>query len=734
MTDAHPDPDAVRELVRHLFGGVPPATSARVEVAWSGPEKDPNVNRAKLFDVADHAAIVDKIVLLNQVVGQNVYLAAGLRNCAARHDRRNGRDAVVAVTALWTDFDEPGAAEAAVPRLEAMGLLPTLVVITGRHPNLRAQFWFLLDEPTTDLDRVEKAHRRLVQELGGDKQAVNADRLMRAGGTVAWPKKVGRITEPTAIMDAWPTHSGSYTFAEVEERLDAALGAVAVLQDAELPQSAEQARRLTQGERIERSQLPGQWHENVRDYVAHMVQGGANLETILSLAGQFQMVGYTLAQTEKDMRQMAEGAFAKFAPTSTSVVSIGAAPGLRPGRDGRFRATLDNVTQAIGAPDFCGYDIRLDQFRGELMLSPAGRDEWLPFEDADGVMLRTQLSRRGFAEVSGRLMSDALTLVAKHHAFDSAILWLDTTLPEWDGVPRVERFLSTYFAAADTAYARAVSRYMWTAMAGRVLSPGIKADMVPTFVGAQGCGKSTGVAALVPAPELFAELSLSDRDADISRSIRGKLVCEFGELRGLKSRDAESIKGFISSTIERWRPLYREYETTYARRCLFIGTTNDDEFLGDPTGERRWLPVRIKGKVDVEAIKRDRDQLWAEGRVRYVAGGIAWQQAEELARAEHAAFKGPDPLEDSIHQWLHAKASGEEAAPIDRAFLRTSEIIAGVERHYFGGAPDIKLAHRIGRIMRSWGFSSVSQWVDGRSQKVWVKPRDAALQTWSKSI
>src|SRR5690606_13267649 len=104
-----------------------------------------------------------------------------------------------------------------------------------------------------------------------------------------------------------------------------------------------------------------------------------------------------------------------------------------------------------------------------------------------------------------------------------------------------------------------------------------KADMVPILVGTQGVGKSTAIAAMSPSPEFFAEVSFSEKDDDLSRKMRGKLVAEIGELRGLHSKEMESVKAFITRTHEHWIPKYREFETTFPRRLVFIGSTNKDQ-------------------------------------------------------------------------------------------------------------------------------------------------------------
>lgn len=712
-TPQAPDRETIRTFVTHLLSSTAFVDSFHVEIAWTGPGETQELNRAELFRPTQIEEMVDHIVRTNSVVGQNVYMSAGLRRAEANRERRASRADVVVVVAVWTDFDGPGAAGIALQCLEDMGLCPTLVVQTGAHPHLRVQVWFLLIAPSEDLERISRVITFLSKKLGADPSVSNPDRVMRIAGTIAWPKKAGRVTEVTRILTKYRTRQQPYTVDEIVLILEAEFGTDCLSTGFDRLPAVNNGGRLSQTERLERSRVPGQWHNNVRDYIAHMVHGGATMETTLSLAPTFQRNGYSLEQTEKEMRVMAEGAFRKFSPSAGR-------PRFKCDDKGKILAVIENVVAALECPQFCGFRIRHDSFRDELMISDVADDEWRPFRDEDAVTLRMRLADSGFKPVGRELMRDALTKVGADEGFDSATEWL-TKLPKWDGVPRVRMSLSRYFGADDTPYARAVSAYLWTAMAGRVLEPGCKVDMVLVLFGEQGSGKSSGVMALVPDPMFFAELNLNDRDADMSRKIRAKLVIELGELRGLKTKDAESIKNIITSQYERWTPKYKEFESVYARRCVFIGTTNDDEFLGDPTGERRWLPVRVTGRVDVAAINADRDQLWAEAREIFLASGVAWREAEELARAEHAAFKERDPWETRIHKWLHEPSFDDKRAPVDRPLLQTVDILRGaIEFHEIKNISQ-REKRRVGRIMRDLGFEQKDVWDHGRTVKGWVK-------------
>ncbi|MEX3629084.1 MAG: VapE domain-containing protein [Burkholderia sp.] len=316
-----------------------------------------------------------------------------------------------------------------------------------------------------------------------------------------------------------------------------------------------------------------------------------------------------------------------------------ARPGYRRNDSGEILATIENCVKGLADPHECGAHIRFDGFRAEIMLAALGTSDWRSFTDADYTRLQIRLEQRDFKKLTKEMLRDAVWLVADDSRFDSAVQWISTL--QHDGAPRIEMFLHVYMGVADTPYTRAVSRYLWTALAGRVLSPGCEAPMAPVFIGSQGVGKTRAVKAIAPALDFYSELNLAERDAEASRRMRGRLVLELGELRGLHTRDAESIKAFISRTHEEWRVLYKEFNTNFARRFLFFGTTNQDEFLGDETGERRWLPVRV-GCCDVDAIARDCLQLWAEARATFELDGIDWKEAETLAEAVHTEHKISD--------------------------------------------------------------------------------------------
>lgn len=393
-------------------------------------------------------------------------------------------------------------------------------------------------------------------------------------------------------------------------------------------------------------------------------------------------------------------------------------PTFRRNKQGGIIKNIDNALLAAASPEFSGIRLGYDNFRDELMLAAAGTDEWRAFRDDDYVWLRQHWLRRGFVTDVGReMVRDVVHAIARKHAFDSAQLWLSTV--EWDGVPRVETFLSDYFNAGDTPYTRAVSLYTWSALAGRVMLPGVQADMVPILVGDQGRGKTSAVAAMSPSSEFFCEIAFHEKDDDLARKMRGCLVGEIGELNGLHTRELESIKSFITRRYEKWTPKYKEFASQYPRRLVFIGTTNASEFLADSTGNRRWLPVNV-GEVDVDGIKEVRDQLWAEAAVIFISGGVQWQDAQELAKNEHADFEMNDEWEDVVQNWLNTPDEFDGPAPADRHHLTSYEILAGALKLDIKNVTRVHQL-RIGKAMVKLGYVRKPVRENGRLVKAFVR-------------
>jgi hypothetical protein len=301
------------------------------------------------------------------------------------------------------------------------------------------------------------------------------------------------------------------------------------------------------------------------------------------------------------------------------------------------------VKQAIDGGRRMFLSPRFDGFKNEIIIQALDGDI-RPIQDRDLTEIKLQLEGVGFPSIGTDSARELINLIAYENKFDSAKDWI--TGLKWDGISRVDSFLVDYASATDdpSEYTTAVSRYMFTALAGRLIDPGVKADAAPILVGAQGARKSSLVAAIAPDPEMFTEISL-DVGADTPRKLNGKAVCELSELAGLGKRDLETWKSFLTQRDDRWIPKYQEHSIRRPRRCLFIGTSNREDFLRDETGHRRFLPVKV-GRCYPERLAEVRDQLWAEGAALYREGGVDYTDAERLAVVQHDEYlQVPDLVE-----------------------------------------------------------------------------------------
>ena len=417
----------------------------------------------------------------------------------------------------------------------------------------------------------------------------------------------------------------------------------------------------------------------------------------------------TIAPGDDSAAKAAEQAMAAMKSPATAT----AAPDIYVrNRFGEILATIENCRTALASVSPpAGARFGFDSFRDEIMVRERG--SWRPVTDVDLIRIRITLGRAGWKPVGRELMRDAVLEVADDHKFDSAIKWLAGL--KWDGVSRVSGFLKNYFGVADSPYATAVSEYLWTALAGRVLVPGIQCDMVPILIGPQGAGKSTGVALLSPAPEMYAEISLDEKDDDLARKLRGCLVAELGELKGLSGREVEHTKAFITRRHEKWVPKYREFTTQYPRRCVIVGTTNQGEFLDDPTGARRWLPVEV-GTINRITLAADVLQLWAEGAAMFECDrdlggdGVIWESAERLAQEVHDGHTVDDVWAEDVARWIDERETCPPFSVVEA--LKGSLLVPG-------GTLNQGHKKRMASILRRLGYRDIRVYVEGRQTRVW---------------
>lgn len=260
--------------------------------------------------------------------------------------------------------------------------------------------------------------------------------------------------------------------------------------------------------------------------------------------------------------------------------------------------------------------------------------------------------------VASQKVDDALALELEKKKFHPIRDYLKSL--KWDGIQRIDTLLIDYFGAEDNVYTRASIRKMLIAAVARVFEPGVKFDTALILVGEQGTYKSTFVKKL--GMDWFSDTFTTVQGKESFEQIQGAWLIEMAELSGLKKAEVESIKHYISKREDMFRPAYGRVIETYKRQCVFFGTTNNKDFLRDPTGNRRFMPIDVRPEFIIKSVADDLtqsevDQIWAEAYQLYLNKEPLYLIGEEdtIARIEQHKHSEVDERKGIIEEYLDTK-------------------------------------------------------------------------------
>jgi predicted P-loop ATPase len=310
-------------------------------------------------------------------------------------------------------------------------------------------------------------------------------------------------------------------------------------------------------------------------------------------------------------------------------------------------------------------------------------------------------------------VADALASVAEDNSFHPVREYLNGLT--WDGTSRLRELQRVLRIPVEQRHEihEVVLRKTMIAAVARALEPGCKVDSVLILVGPQGQKKSTFFKVLV-GPEWFGDPDIDIENKDALQMMGRFWVIEWAELKALLQSTDSAVKAFITRTEDTFRPPYGKVPITVSRSCIMVGTTNDDEFLSDPTGNRRFWPIAgcgIDGEIDIEWVRQNRDQLWAEATRAYKAGEewyLSASQQQELVGVQKA-YEIVDIWLDAVAKYVSGKSTVTTAEVL-------TEGLHVPEEHLNNG-----LKMRVAKMLRHLDWTSDRS---GRSSKrCWIRPQ-----------
>ena len=336
----------------------------------------------------------------------------------------------------------------------------------------------------------------------------------------------------------------------------------------------------------------------------------------------------------------------------------------------QIKATIDNFYRLI--TNHYGRNLRLNEMTGKPEFYDSGRKAWREWTDAQESEARAYFEGN-YGMYSQAKLADALAIYFKDHKVNPLLRILDKL--EWDGKPRVEQFLHDVMKAEDSEYIRECSRLIFAGGVHRAYEPGCKFDDMIVLIGGQSAGKSTIVRWLNMDDNFFREIKTISGKEGIE-AIRGVWIGEVAELMAMtRVKEAEAVKAYITSQEDSYRPPYGKHVQTIPRRCMFIGTTNNPQFLTDKTGNRRFYPVKVQSQAykmydNEKAIQEYIRQAWAEAVHLYKEGKLqpfAKKEVLEQIRAAQEAAMEDDWRIGAIEQYLEdqKKRAGSTVSVIE---------------------------------------------------------------------
>lgn len=326
--------------------------------------------------------------------------------------------------------------------------------------------------------------------------------------------------------------------------------------------------------------------------------------------------------------------------------------------------TTDNILIILENDPMLKKRILYDEFSGLVIVNGSlpwdNRETKRRWSDTDDAGLRHYLEKTYTITGKDRIY-DALSLVVQNNSINEVKDFLESL--EWDGTKRLETLFIDFLGAEDTPYVRACTRKFFTAAVARAMTPGCKYDTMPVLGGPQGLGKSTLI--FIMGNGWYSDSLDTFEGKDASEMLRGVWINEIGELSGMNTSELNSVKRFLTRVEDIYREPFGRRTSSFPRRCVFIGTTNDSEYLRDRTGNRRFWPIDCNinkpSKSVFTELKPLVPQLWAEAVVYWKLGEKLYLDGavKDYAVKEQAAHMEVSAREGIIKEFVSRKVPSD---------------------------------------------------------------------------
>lgn len=320
--------------------------------------------------------------------------------------------------------------------------------------------------------------------------------------------------------------------------------------------------------------------------------------------------------------------------------------------DKSYVMNVENIARILRSHDEFAGRFRFESFKNRMQMKV--KDNWVDMNDNLAIVLMSRISVLFpfLLRVNKKMVSEAVNLACYENTYDSAIEYIKSI--KWDNTPRLDTWLTSVYGVEDNEYHRAVGSNWMKGLVHRIIEPGCKFDYVLVLEGTQGLKKSTSFSKLCT-PSWHLETTRTPDNKDFFSDMSGKLVVEFSEGESLSRSDIKKLKAVITTANDTYRPPYAMYSMDFPRRCVFAMTTNQNEYLKDETGNRRWLPVRCEKEADIRWIEENRDQLFAEAHHRITTlKETTWEFPVEETKRQQEDRRVEDPNTEMIVDWyLH---------------------------------------------------------------------------------